>query len=344
MEAGKAAPATEATPLAGERAKRARQGTSLLGATAILATFSTTSSNVQYPFVYGQLGLVLGPLAELALQGLMCALAMLTVRIAVRLECRTFSELGATLAGARWGGWFFGTVQMVNNVLFMPVALVLSAEALQQFMVVSLDCPGGGEGPQEGACDFWSCNANSLLISALCAWPVLLLARNVGELTWNGLVSTVLIGVQTITLVAASAATSPRGGDASITDIALIGPGQDTQWYTSISAIGVRRSRRRRHTPSQSQPLPSALTARPLCAPPPRRRFRIAHPLSDSRHGHPPRARPPSPVPPRYCSTPSAHSLSLWSSPHRWRSPPSSSAPSFSPSGSTPSPTSPRAS
>ena len=59
-------------------------GTSLLGATALLATFSTTSSNVMYPWTYGRLGVVLGPLAGIVLQTLMF----------LKLKIRTFTVSG----------------------------------------------------------------------------------------------------------------------------------------------------------------------------------------------------------------------------------------------------------
>jgi len=53
-----------------------RGGTSVLGAAMILSTFSTTSSNVMYPFCYGTLGYVLGPVMGLVVQGLMCMLSL----------------------------------------------------------------------------------------------------------------------------------------------------------------------------------------------------------------------------------------------------------------------------
>ena len=72
---------------------------SLLGATMLLATFSTTSSNVMYPSCYGTLGSLLGPLVAVVLQSLMCALAYHTLGVAVALECKTLGELGQKLAG-----------------------------------------------------------------------------------------------------------------------------------------------------------------------------------------------------------------------------------------------------
>ena len=72
---------------------------SLIGATMLLATFSTTSSNVMYPSCYGTLGSLFGPLVGFLLQSLMCALAYHTLGLAVALKCKTLGELGQKLAG-----------------------------------------------------------------------------------------------------------------------------------------------------------------------------------------------------------------------------------------------------
>ena len=64
----------------GDAAARHRR-TTVWGATAILGTFSTTSSNVMYPWTYGRLGVVLGPLLGVTFQAFML----------MRKPCRTLT-------------------------------------------------------------------------------------------------------------------------------------------------------------------------------------------------------------------------------------------------------------
>ena len=108
-----------------------QRGTSLLGATMILATFSTTSSNIMYPACYGTLGVVLGPLLGLAVQGLMCALSLYAIEIAIVAKARTLGDLGRALGG-RVGERLFIMLQFANNALFLPVALVIASGAMRQ--------------------------------------------------------------------------------------------------------------------------------------------------------------------------------------------------------------------
>ena len=213
--------------------------TSMLGAAAILATFSTTSSNVMYPRAYGVLGSVLGPILGLAIQGFMCALAALTLRIAVKLDCRTFSELGRALGGV-WGGRILGGVQQLNNALFMPVALVYSSNALRHFILVLLRCHGDDEESQiDPTCAWWACNINSLWVVCLVAWPVLLLARDVGELSWNSYLSLILILVQTGAMVENASTTYPNGNASLVgPPLHFFGSPLETTWYTTIAAVG----------------------------------------------------------------------------------------------------------
>ena len=241
--------ADEATPLAAPPAEevppvqRHRIGTtSVMGATAILATFSTTSSNVMYPRAYGVLGSLFGPLFGVVLQGFMCLLAVLTVRIAVRLQCRTFGELGYALGGSR-GKWLLGGVQQLNNALFMPVALVFAANALRQVVLFVRGCnaPDNVGLLDFGSCAWWSCNINSLWVIALFAWPVLLLARDVGDLSWNAYVSLILIVVQTAAIFSnVTSDVGPRGNASAVPQpLALIGSTTLTAWNAVVSAYGI---------------------------------------------------------------------------------------------------------
>lgn len=209
--------------------------TTVLGATAILATFSTTSSNVMYPWTYGRLGAVLGPLLGLSLQTLMCAIALLVARLAVELRCSTFGELGEAIGG-RWGGLLLRGAQAANNALFLPVALVLSADALRQMVLIAMGCDTANAVDDGGACGWFQCNVNSLMLVSLFAWPVLLLARDVGDLSWNSLLSVALILVQSVIICAYPAFNAPT--DVVHEPVGLFGPSGAVLWSDVFGAMG----------------------------------------------------------------------------------------------------------
>ena len=72
-----------------------REKLGAVGAAMILSTYSTTSSNIMFPHVYGTLGVVLGPLLGVVLQGFMCLLAIEVMKISVAAKCKNFGESGA---------------------------------------------------------------------------------------------------------------------------------------------------------------------------------------------------------------------------------------------------------
>lgn len=236
--------ADEGTPLAGGSVKgdKLRPGghTSVLGATAILATFSTTSSNVMFPRAYGVFGSLGGPLLGLALQGLMCVLTVLAVRIAVRFNCHTLGDLGRVLGGT-WGGRVLSAGQLVNQAVFMPVALVLSADALKDVMLYAMRCTDATEAAplDVGTCAWWACNVNPLWIILLFAWPVALLARNVGELAWSAYLSILLILVQTAAILYAAGSDDPKGDPAQLGPfLQLFGTTINPSWNLVIACLG----------------------------------------------------------------------------------------------------------
>jgi len=210
-----------------------RGGMSLLSATAVLATFSTTSSNVMYPWTYAQLGIGLGPLLGLALQGMMLGLSILVSTLAVELRCATFGELGESLGGV-WGGRLLRGTQTLNNALFLPVALILSAEALRQVGLTAYGCHGAAG--ESAACEWWACHVNTVLLLVGLAWPVLLLARDVAHLGAVSLASVVLIVVQGFILVVYASSVAPHGFIAE--PYAWFGSSRRIGWADVISALG----------------------------------------------------------------------------------------------------------
>lgn len=214
---------------------------SLFATTAILCTWSTTSSNVMYPYCYATLGLVLGPLLMMLTQAIMCGTAVVVVEAAHAAGATTLGELGFALGGER-GRLALRAVQLANQVLFMPSALVLSAEGIRQIAEVALDCGSETTAEDAGAaaaCSWWACNINSLLLMCLIAWPLLLGARDFhgAALTSLATLSCALIAVQTISFVIAAFADTPVG----VTYVAprLFGPVAGTSWVNVVASIAV---------------------------------------------------------------------------------------------------------
>ena len=137
------------------------------------------------------------------------AVSILVSRIAVELGCSTFGELGEALGGHRGKMLLRGT-QVLNNALFMPVALILSAEALRQIGLISAGCIATPP-PETGACEFWNCNINSLLLLIGLAWPILLVARDVGHLGFVSVLSIGVIVVQGLILILYAIYVPPYG-------------------------------------------------------------------------------------------------------------------------------------
>ncbi len=220
--------------------------TSALGAAMILSTFSTTSSNIMYPSTYARLGLVFGPVLGVTLQFLMCVLALRVMRVAVACRCETFSDLGYALGGAP-GRIFLGGVQLLNNALFLPVALVLSMGALKELLLAIFGCgiddtdAGSGDADTgDSTCEWLECNVHLMLLTCVLAWPMLLFARDMAHLGGLAALSIFLIAVQTVLIIvfAASSEASPAVNFTAAIPIGSNAAGAD-QWHVIVAAISV---------------------------------------------------------------------------------------------------------
>ena len=153
----------------------------------------------------GTLGVVLGPILGVAVQGFVCVLAIQVMDIAVKAGCTTFGELGFLLGGAR-GRFVLEAAQMMNNVLFLPVALVISSGALQQIMRSIFTCSDDElSGELSGVCSWWDCNIDPLLLTCLLAWPMLLFSRDFEGMSGLAAFSMLLISAQTVIILYYSA-------------------------------------------------------------------------------------------------------------------------------------------
>lgn len=103
---------------------------SLVSAYMILTTWSTSSSNVLYPYTFGVLGVAGGPLLMLIAFFVSWATTRWTIDAARMTGSETFGELGHALLGNK-GRIIFEGSQILFQQLFLPVAIVISSATVQ---------------------------------------------------------------------------------------------------------------------------------------------------------------------------------------------------------------------
>ena len=111
-----------------------KAGVSWIAAAAIQATWSTSSSTVLLPSVFGTLGWLGGPLCLCGFAGLALAVQLKVVEIAARDQTlEDMGDLGDVLGG-RSGGNLFRGLLLANQILFLPCALVFCAHSLRALL------------------------------------------------------------------------------------------------------------------------------------------------------------------------------------------------------------------
>ena len=166
-------------------------GLSPLDATALLCTWSTSSSNVMYPFTFGVLGVAGGPALMLAAFAVNWQCTRWTVRAARRTGAKTLGDLGDHLWGAK-GRLFLEGSQVLFQQLFLPVALVLSAQTTQSLLT-------------------WGCNGSAVLSFVVLGFALGMspLSQRLQHSVGLAYVSIALILMQTVCIVWDVSATPP---------------------------------------------------------------------------------------------------------------------------------------
>ena len=200
-------------------AQEGGSGLSPLDATALLCTWSTSSSNVMYPFTFGVLGVAGGPALMLVAFAVNGQCTRWTVRAARRTGARTLGDLGDHLWGAK-GRLLLEGSQILFQQLFLPVALVLSAQATQSLLA-------------------WDCNGSAVLCFvalgfALGASP---LSQRLQHSVGLAYVSIALILVQTTCIAwAVSATPPPRTLDGPRDEAEAAGAPFSSRWEWVVGA------------------------------------------------------------------------------------------------------------
>ena len=225
------------TPL-DDGVEQRHQHISVLSAFMMLTTWSTSSSNVLYPFCFGVLGTVGGPLLMLTTFYISWTATRWTVEAALQTGADTFGALGLALAGTKGRILFEGT-QILNQQLFLPVAIVLCSGAVQSL----LDAKGHMTHENGlGDTSFAACNGNMVLLFALVAFALIQLSREFENVSAIAYVSCGLMVAMTVTI---AEEVMTRDPPASITKGAselVVGMGEHStryHWANILNAVGI---------------------------------------------------------------------------------------------------------
>lgn len=166
---------------------------SLLSAFMILTTWSTSSSNVLYPYCFGVLGAVSGPIFMLVAFFVSWKITKWTVEAAILTGANTFGDLGNALLGSP-GRLLFEGSQILFQQLFLPVAIVLSASACQSLA-------GVANGAAADVGGFGACNGNVAVVFAAVSWGLIQVSRELENVTAIAYVTCFLMVVMTLAMV-----------------------------------------------------------------------------------------------------------------------------------------------
>ena len=166
---------------------------SLLSAFMILTTWSTSSSNVLYPYCFGVLGAVTGPLFMFLAFFVSWKITRFTVQAALATRATTFGDLGYALGGFKFRVMFEGS-QILFQQLFLPVAIVLCASACQSLA-------GVANGTAANYDTFVACNGTFGILFACVSWLLIQVSREIENVTAIAYVTCALMLVMTMSMV-----------------------------------------------------------------------------------------------------------------------------------------------
>eukprot|EP00750_Incisomonas_marina_P025428 INCI542.1.p1 GENE.INCI542.1~~INCI542.1.p1 ORF type:complete len:463 (+),score=53.71 INCI542.1:237-1625(+) len=179
---------------------------SLLSAYMLLTTWSTSSSNVLYPFTFGVLGVVGGPIFMILAFLISWQTTRWTVQAARAVHAETFGALGESLGG-RWGRVLFEGSQILFQQLFLPVAVIICSQAVQSLTA--------------DASNFTDCNGNVALLFAVVSFVLIQVSRELENITGIAYVSCAAMLIMTIAL-AVEVSTKPPPGWLSANSSAVV--------------------------------------------------------------------------------------------------------------------------
>lgn len=213
---------------------------SLFAAWMMLTTWSTSSSNVLYPTVFGRLGVVGGPVMMVCAFSISWKTTRWTIAAALETQSQTFGDLGHALGG-RGGRLLMEGAQLLNQQIFLPVAIILCAGAVQNLA-------GAGNNDVGNAVPFFTCNGTVALLFSAVGFGLVQISRQVEHTSVLAVSSSVLMLLMTL-CIAIHVSVNPAppyvidnsAGEGSVDVELLIGMGHHPQryeWFNIFSAIG----------------------------------------------------------------------------------------------------------
>lgn len=164
-----------------------------MAAGALIAAWNTTSTMINFPFIFGVLGSLGGIFFTLLIQGAGCLVTLHMVDLTThfnagrRKEDRVvdFPGLGKCLGGQVWQK-VFAFIQMLNQLGFLPYALTLMVSSLQALF------------PQV---EFLQCNMTTCLIVVAFGYAIVQLSRDWKDAEEMSYITLVLLVIMAFILV-----------------------------------------------------------------------------------------------------------------------------------------------
>ena len=166
----------------------------------ILTTWSTSSSNVLYPYCFGVLGAFFGPLLMLLAFFVSWKITKWTVQAAIATRSETFGDLGSALLGW-YGRILFEGSQILFQQLFLPVAIILVAGACQSLGGIEKYENGVPTDVSNTADSFGACNGNIVILFVLISWGLIQISRELENVTAIAYVTCILMVIMTLAMV-----------------------------------------------------------------------------------------------------------------------------------------------
>jgi len=214
----------------GQSASEEEHGLGMVSAAMLLMTWSTSSSNVMYPWTFGILGLMTGPIFMLMAFACNYMATQYVIAYTLETKAKTLGELGRHLGG-KWGEYVLAGSQILFSQLWLPVAVVLSVDAIQAVF------------PHN---EWWQCNVNPTLIFVIMGFFLANVARNLGHAQVLAYISVGLLFVMSFCLLLALMNTESTAGDGSKEkknswELSIFQGHHPERyaWYNVFSALGV---------------------------------------------------------------------------------------------------------
>ena len=166
----------------------------------ILTTWSTSSSNILYPYCFGVLGAFFGPLLMLLAFFVSWKITKWTVQAAIATRSETFGDLGSALLGW-YGRILFEGSQILFQQLFLPVAIILVAGACQSLGGIEKYENGVPTDVSNTADSFGACNGNIVILFLLISWGLIQVSRELENVTAIAYVTCILMVIMTLAMV-----------------------------------------------------------------------------------------------------------------------------------------------